>query len=74
MILLEMRVWTNTTFMGINPIGTAAVVVAGSALLASKILNTTLEYHGLKGDVEAQDMIEVETDHCSIRILNDGNY
>ena len=70
----QLKVFTNTTFTGYYPVGTSAIVVASGAAIAVRTINTALERRGLKGDVEKQDMLEVDLDYRSVRVLNDGNY
>lgn len=69
-----MRIYTNTSFKGHYPVGTAAVVRAENQTEAAAILNSMLqELHNLPGDVEPDNMIEF-TDNTIGRILNDGDY
>ena len=69
-------IWHNTTFKGHYPVGTAALVSVRTAEDAAKLLNTQLEYQGLKQDkpVEAKDMHRFINHEGHVLILNDGNY
>lgn len=71
-----MRVWTNTTFKGLWPVGTSAVVVAPSARVAAELLNAELLARSLPQDepVKAKDMKEVDTSTRQVIVLQFGNY
>lgn len=72
-----MNIYTNNTFEGFYPVGSAAVVSAENAAAAAALLNHELETIGLKGDVKAGDMIlfpSPGTGDEEVRILCDGNY
>jgi len=68
-----MRVWTNTKFDGLWPVGTAAVVVSPTQEEAAVFLNEELKRLGL-GCVIEEDMEEVSLNNGNVRILCDGNY
>lgn len=69
-----MKVYTNTTFEGHYPVGSAAVVVARNKSEAADWLNTDLVERGLNGNVKPEDMHELPTDRkCSV-VLCDGDY
>jgi len=66
-------IYTNNTFKGFEPTGTAAVVHADSKIAAAQKLNTYLKEIGLNGNVEAKHMVPFTTlEH--VRILADGDY
>jgi ApbE superfamily uncharacterized protein (UPF0280 family) len=71
-----MKVWTNTTFDGHWPVGTAAVVVAETSSEAAALLTNLLNSTGLEQEehIKASDMKEVPIRSGFIRILNDGDY
>jgi len=69
-----MNIYTNNQFSGFYPVGTAAVIVAPTADIATAILNAKLEAHGLPADAEEIDMELITTDEEGVRILCDGNY
>lgn len=68
-----MNIYTNNSFGGHWPVGTAAVVQAENAEEAAAILNAELERIGLRGDATAGDMIPLPSGK-GVVILNDGNY
>ena len=71
-----MKVYTNTTFDGLWPVGTSAVVVAKDAEMAAELLNEEVERLGLAQDtpIIANDMEHIKTRVSSVKILQDGNY
>lgn len=69
-----MKIWTNKEFHGFWPVGTAAVIIADTAEIATEKLNAALVEHGLKPTAEAKDMICFEYEDGNVRILNDGVY
>lgn len=72
-----MRVFTNTTFQGHYPVGTAAVVTAANAEDAALMLNGYLAGMGLiqEETIMAADMVELTLSKWpQIRVLCDGNY
>ena len=69
-----MKIYTNKTFTGHYPVGSAAVVCATSRIQAVALLNIQLREIGLSGDAEVEDMIELKFDVPAVRILEDGNY
>ena len=71
-----MNVYTNTTFEGHWPVGTAAVIVAKTAKQAAEQLNNKLEARGLLQEVpvKADEMFLISTRSPSVYILASGNY
>lgn len=69
-----MKVWTNNKFKGYYPVGTAAVVVAKTADMATLMLNDELEKEGLPRSAKEEDFVIMPTSKSSVRILADGNY
>ena len=69
-----MKVYTNTTFKGHWPVGTAAVVVAESPEQAAELLAAKLRELHLPQDVAAEDMRLLRTNTWAVCVLNDGNY
>ena len=68
-----MKTYTNTSFTGHWPVGTAAVVRAINAEEAAEILNAELRRTGLPGDASAGEMIPLLRKQ-NVIVLNDGNY
>jgi len=68
-----MKTYTNNSFTGHWPVGTAAVVRAQNADKAAEILNTELRSQGLPGDATAAEMKALGR-KVRVVILNDGNY
>lgn len=68
-----MKIWTNKSFAGHYPVGTAAVVVAETAQEAKEHLDLFLSYLGL-GPCEVSQFQEMPFVAGEVRILNDGNY
>lgn len=71
-----MNIYTNTTFRGHWPVGTAAVVRAETDVEAAELLSEMLKEYGLEQTVMPKDMI-LFPDHpkaVPVRILNDGDY
>lgn len=68
-----MKTYTNTSFTGHYPVGTAAVVRARNAEEAAELLNAELRTHGLRGNVTAADMDPMLRKERVI-ILCDGDY
>ncbi len=70
-----MKVFTNNTFEGYYPVGTAAVVVAKTPEDAAMWLNNVLDNtFGLRGDVKPEQMHEVELKESAVHILCNGDY
>ena len=70
-----MKTWTNTTFTGHWPVGSAAVVRAKNRHDAAELLNDVLREHGLPGDVDGKDMMEFPiSEGEEVRVLCDGDY
>lgn len=69
-----MKIWYNTKFDGHYPVGSAAIVSAKTKEEAAVILGCALVDIGLKQKIDAEDMIEFDTDRGSFAILRDGNY
>jgi hypothetical protein len=70
----HLRAFTNNTFAGYWPVGSAAVVVAPDAEEAAKLLNEKLESIHLEGKVEASDMLPLPMDVPLVCVLCDGDY
>ena len=68
-----MKTYTNKSFTGHWPVGTAAVVRAINAEEAATILNEELVRLGLPGDATAGDMMPLLRKE-RVRILCDGDY
>jgi hypothetical protein len=70
-----LKIYTNTTFDGIWPVGTAAIIRAENQEEAAKLLNNVLEERQLVQDspVAAEDMVEFTGDKTCV-ILLDGDY
>lgn len=68
------NIYTCKTFAGFYPVGTAAVVVAKDNSMATSLLNSALEKHGLIGDVKESELIILDTSKEQVLILNDGEY
>ena len=68
------KVFTNNTFHGHWPVGSAAVVVAESAEAAAFQLEVTLALNGLYQSFKSEEMVEVDLDIAKCYILWDGNY
>lgn len=69
-----MKVFTNNLFEGFYPVGTAAVVIAEDKQDAARLLSNALSDTLLCPDVNAGDMIEIDTTEESCVILCDGSY
>lgn len=69
-----MNVYTNTTFEGHNPVGTAAVVVAVNQSQAANLLEQELIKHGLFVTIKPEEMILVDRTNCNVRVLRNGDY
>ena len=69
-----MKVWANTAFIGHYPVGTAAIVVADTAIQAQEMLNAALMERGLQPSAKAKDFTRVPTGKPLVQILHDGNY
>lgn len=67
-------IFTCTGFLGFNPVGTAAVVVAESADSAVRILNRELRKRRLPGKVTPDMLTELSTIVPHAIILNAGDY
>ncbi len=72
---MRTHTYTCTDFKGHYPVGTAAVVTAGSPEEAAQLLNAELKLRGLPGDAKPENMLRFPAqkgEKC--RILLDGNY
>lgn len=69
-----MKVYTCNDFDGYYPVGTGAVVIAINAIQASYRLEKHLGLIGLKQSITPSQMIELDTESATVRILTDGNY
>lgn len=68
-----MKVFVNTTFRGVYPVGTSAIVVAKNAQEAAEMLTEEVSWIR-KQTIDAVDMIEVKTKVPSVTILQSGDY
>lgn len=69
-----MKIYTNNTFKGHYPVGTAAVVVASSSRAAAAALERELANRGLPWSINPESMIELKLTKNSVRVLSDGDY
>ena len=69
-----MKIYTNTSFKGHYPVGTAAVVVAKDKKEAARLLSIELSKIGLVQGVASEDMEKVTTTKPAVMVLNDGDY
>lgn len=69
-----MKVWTNTQFTGLWPVGTAAVVVADTQAEAAVLLNAELDKRGLTGDATPEQFQPLKTNRPLAVVLRDGEY
>ena len=68
-----MKTFTNISFVGHWPVGTAAVVHAEDERQAASLLETALEKAGLPQKIDPAMMVEIPQGECAV-ILADGNY
>lgn len=68
-----MKIWTNNSFKGFYPVGTAAVIVAESKKKAVNYLDKALKEIGLEKSCP-DDMKELLIVEGNVQILHDGNY
>jgi hypothetical protein len=69
-----MNIYTNNSFEGYYPVGTAAVVIAETAEEAAEILEGELESRGMDQQINPKTMIKLDASSQDVVILNDGNY
>ena len=69
-----MKVWFCTQFNGHWPVGTAAVVVADTAMQACYLLETELVKVGLSQKLQPDWFERIDTSKPNALILLDGNY
>lgn len=69
-----MKVWTNNAFKGHYPVGTAAVVVANTAVEATELLNDALQLRGLGRPAIPDQFVQLPTAKAFVLVLCDGNY
>lgn len=69
-----MHIYTNTSFTGHWPVGSAVVVTARSRIHAAELLEKTLETMGLKQTIDPKKMVLMDAAHANVRVLCDGNY
>jgi len=69
-----MRVFTCNNFIGHNPVGTAAVVVADDVHVARQMLVEHLQAIGLPQGTHKLELTQVRTAKPTTVILNNGNY
>lgn len=67
-------IYTNNTFKGFYPVGSAAVVSAGSPEEAASILENQLRHKGLPQRVSPDSMKKFNNTPGNCVILNDGEY
>lgn len=70
---MKLKIWTNNSFEGFWPVGTAAVVVATTAANAAAYLTLKLIDLGLDPASE-DDMQEIPFIDGHVSVLHDGNY
>lgn len=68
-----MKVFVNTTFRGVYPVGTSAIVIAKNAQEAADMLTKEVSWIRQQ-TIDAVDMIEVKTKVPSVSILQSGDY
>lgn len=68
-----MKVFVNTTFRGVYPVGTSAIVIAKNAQEAADMLTKEVSWIRQQ-TIDAIDMIEVKTKVPSVSILQSGDY
>lgn len=69
----KLKIYTNTEFPGIWPVGTAAVIVAESPEQASELLKQNLLPENAE-DVRPDQFIEINTKEAKAYVLCDGEY
>ena len=69
-----MNVYTNNTFIGVQPTATAAVVVAVNQSQAASLLEQELIKYGIFATIKPEEMILVDHTNCNVRVLSDGDY
>lgn len=73
----EFRLFTCNNFRGHYPVGTAAVIVHRSMLMAKKLLLANLKSQGLEQDEDDEARIvlkELPINGPGVYILRDGEY
>ena len=70
------RAYMHTSFKGVCPVGTAAIVVARDRRHAKKLLEVELERLGLEQDdpIDMADFELVKADVPRAEVLLDGSY
>ena len=69
-----MKVYTHNKFFGVQPTGTAAVIVANNTKEAIDLLNTELKKVDLAPTAEEKDLVLIKTSQPTVLILCDGDY
>lgn len=74
-----LKVFTNNTFKGHYPVGTAAVVYATDAIKAAAKLSAILERDGMEQTITPDSMVMFPTPKRAyfrdcVRILQEGDY
>ena len=70
----ELKVFTNTQFEGVYPVGVAAVIIAKDKHDAAILLSNALFDAGLNADITSEHMIEINSNEEYAVILCDGDY
>lgn len=70
----ELKVFTNTEFEGMYPVGTAAVIIAKDKHDAARLLSDQLSDAGMESNVGIEHMIEVNISESKAIILCNGDY
>lgn len=70
---MKNRVYVSIDFPGVNPVGTAAVIVARTRQEAEELLREQLEERGLDGTAKFTLRL-LNTDGPHALILRDGEY
>ena len=71
-----MKYFTNTTFLGQHPIGSAAIVKARTKEHAAEVLSSELRRLGIEQakPIDPETMVLWPLRGEQVRILNDGDY
>ena len=68
------KVFTSTGFEGHWPVGTSAVIVATTIEGAVELLSDAVALHGLKQQITADMLVEVDLASPAAIVLQDGDY
>lgn len=69
-----MNVYTCTGFTGVQPTGTAALIMAPNKEYAKVLLERELASRGLKQEIKLENIVRVSTMISRVEILCDGDY